>query len=87
MKNGANFTMSKVSADRKDQTLKKSVKILGKRQIFADANYPYNELDYPNKNAQVACAPDSLIVDSAETIYEAGEHTLEKAPVVSGISD
>ena len=45
MSNDANFSMPKVSADRKDQTLAKPklVEKLGKRKIFADANYPYEE--------------------------------------------
>ena len=40
----ANFSMPKISADRKDQVLAKAktVKRLGKKQIFEDANYPYD---------------------------------------------
>ena len=44
------------------------------------------KLDYPNKNHEVARAPDSLIMGSAQTIYEAGEHTLEVPPVVKDFS-
>jgi len=40
------------------------------------------KLDYPNKNHEVTRAPDSLIMGSAQTIYETGEHTLEAPPVV-----
>jgi len=58
-----------------------------KRARINAMRFLLNGLDYPNKNPQVACAPDSLIVGSAETIYEAGEHTLEKAPVVNDYSD
>lgn len=45
MSNDANFSMPKISADRKDQTLAKPklVEKLGKRKIFSDANYPYEE--------------------------------------------
>lgn len=39
-----------------------------------------HSLDYPNKNTEVAVAPDSLIVGSAAHIYEKGEHFLDKAP-------
>ncbi len=41
----ANFSMPKISADRKDQVLAKAktVKRLGKKQIFEDANYPYEK--------------------------------------------
>lgn len=42
-----------------------------------------SSLDYPNKNPEIAVVPDSLIVGSAETIYEKGEHTLEAPPVVN----
>ena len=44
------------------------------------------KLDYPNKNHEVARAPDALIMGSAQTIYEAGEHTLEVPPVVKDFS-
>ncbi len=42
-------------------------------------------LDYPNKNTDVVKGPDPLIVGSAETIYEKGEHTLEKAPIIKDV--
>ena len=45
MTNDANFTMPKISEDRPDQVLAKSkvVSKLGKRKVFSDANYPYEE--------------------------------------------
>ncbi len=42
-----------------------------------------NSLDYPNKNTEVAVAPDKLIVGSAANIYEKGEHILDKAPKIN----
>lgn len=36
--------------------------------------------DYPNKDYEIACAPDPLIVGSAKTIYESGEKTLSHPP-------
>lgn len=39
-----------------------------------------NRLDYPDKNTEVVNGPDPLIVGSAETIYEKGEHTLREPP-------
>jgi len=36
--------------------------------------------DYPNKDPKIACAPDGLIVGSAETIYESGETHLQHPP-------
>ena len=42
-----------------------------------------NSLDYPNKNPEVAVAPDKLIVGSAANIYEKGEHILDKAPKIN----
>lgn len=39
-----------------------------------------NSLDYPNKNTDVVTHADELIVGSASTIYEKGEHNLEKSP-------
>jgi len=43
--NDANFSMPKILADRKDQKLAKPklVDKLGKRKIFSDANYPYED--------------------------------------------
>lgn len=45
MNKDAKFSMPKVLAERKDQKLAKPklVEKLGKRKIFADANYPYEE--------------------------------------------
>ncbi len=36
--------------------------------------------DYPNKNNEIACPPDELIVGSADTIYESGEKYLQHPP-------
>ncbi len=58
-----------------------------KRARINAMRFLLNKLDYPNKNTLVAQIPDPLIVGSAETIYEAGEHTLEKAPVVKDFPD
>ena len=45
MSEDVNFSLPKISADRQDQTLgkRKSMKKIGKRKIFSDANYPYAE--------------------------------------------
>lgn len=45
MNKDANFSMPKVLAERKDQKLAKPklVEKLGKRKIFSDANYPYED--------------------------------------------
>jgi len=57
----ANFSMPKVNAEREDQVLAKAgtVKKLGKKKIFADANYPYdakmdsNEYEKLKKDLQI----------------------------------
>lgn len=36
--------------------------------------------DYPNKNPEIACKPDPLIVGSADTIYESGEQRSAAPP-------
>ncbi|MCW9013441.1 MAG: polyphosphate kinase 2 [Gammaproteobacteria bacterium] len=46
-----------------------------------------DSLDYPNKNPDIVKAPDPLIVGSAETIYEKGEHTLEEPPIVEDLPE
>lgn len=45
MSNDANFSMPKVLADREDQVLSEPnvVETFGKRKIFTDANYPYED--------------------------------------------
>ncbi len=53
---------------------KKRARINAMRHIL------YN-LDYPNKNRDVAVPPDNLIVGSAKHIYEKGENILDKAPM------
>ncbi|MCK4863898.1 MAG: polyphosphate kinase 2 [Gammaproteobacteria bacterium] len=52
---------------------KKRARLNAIRHVLADA-------DYPNKDDKVACAPDSLIVGSADTIYESGEKHLQHPP-------
>ncbi len=52
-----------------------------KRARINAMRFILNSLDYPNKNSDVATAPDPLIVGSAKHIYEKGEHQLDKAPL------
>lgn len=52
-----------------------------KRARINAMRFILNSMDYPNKNPEVAVAPDSLIVGSATHIYEKGEHMLEKPPL------
>ncbi len=52
-----------------------------KRARINAMRFVLNELDYPNKNREVAVPPDSLIVGSAKNIYEKGEHYLESSPL------
>ena len=52
---------------------KKRARLNAIRHVLADA-------DYPNKDEKVACAPDSLIVGTADTIYESGEKHLQHPP-------
>ncbi len=53
-----------------------------KRARINAMRFLLNSLDYPNKNKDIVTPPDALIVGSADTIYEKGEHTLEKAPII-----
>lgn len=55
-----------------------------KRARINAMRFLLDKLEYTNKNPTIAGSPDPLIVGSAETIYEKGEHKLEKAPVVKG---
>jgi polyphosphate kinase 2 len=52
-----------------------------KRARINAMRHVLNSLDYPNKNHQVAIAPDRLIVGSARHIYESGEHYLDSSPL------
>ena len=52
-----------------------------KRARLNAMKFLLNSLDYDNKDKQVATPPDPRIVGSARTIYEAGEHYLEKGPL------
>jgi polyphosphate kinase 2 len=49
-------------------------------RINAMRHLLYN-LDYPNKDHNIAIPPDHLIVGSAKHIYEKGENILNKAPM------
>lgn len=52
-----------------------------KRARINAMRFLLNSLDYPNKNQDIVSSPDPLIVGSAETIYEKGEHKLESPPI------
>ncbi len=51
-----------------------------KRARINAMRFILNSLNYPNKNVDLVLTPDELIVGSASTIYEKGEHSLEKDP-------
>ncbi len=46
-----------------------------------------NSMPYPNKNLDVVCPPDPLLVGRATEIHEADEKVLKKAPKVSVTED
>ena len=52
---------------------KKRARLNAIRHVLCDA-------DYPNKDTEVACRADELIVGSASTIYESGEKHLQHPP-------
>jgi len=52
-----------------------------KRARINAMRHVLSNLNYHKKDKSVAISPDKLIVGSADTIYEKGEHTLDKAPV------
>jgi polyphosphate kinase 2 len=52
-----------------------------KRARINAMKFLLNSLDYQNKDRKVATPPDSQIVGSAKTIYETGEHYLERDPL------
>lgn len=58
-----------------------------KRARINAMKFILDQLEYPNKNKEVSTSPDPLIVGSAETIYEKGEHNLEKAPIIKDFPD
>ena len=58
-----------------------------KRARINAMRFLLNSLDYPNKNHKVVQPPDSLIVGSADTIYEKGEHNLEKPPIMEELEE
>ncbi len=51
-----------------------------KRARINAMRFVLNSLEYPNKNLDVVMKPDELIVGSASTIYEKGEHSLDRDP-------
>ena len=53
-----------------------------KRARINAMRFVLSSLNYPNKNTDIVAPPDPLIVGSARTIYEKGEHTLSEAPVI-----
>lgn len=53
-----------------------------KRARINAMRFILNSLDYPEKNLEVATPPDSLIVGSADHIYEQGESILKKPPLI-----
>ncbi len=55
-----------------------------KRARINAMRFILSQLDYPNKDPEVAIPPDKLIVGSAAYIYEKGEHILDKAPKIKG---
>ena len=52
-----------------------------KRARLNAMKFLLNSLDYDKKDKKVATPPDPQIVGSARTIYETGEHYLEKGPL------
>ena len=52
-----------------------------KRARLHAMRHVLNELDYPNKDIDVALPPDNLIVGSAKHIYENGEHIPDAGPL------
>ena len=58
-----------------------------KRARINAMRFILSKLDYPNKNLDIVNEPDPLIVGSAETIYETGEHTLTEAPIVKDLPE
>jgi len=51
-----------------------------KRARLNAIRHVLHNADYPNKNHKVACEPDTLVVGTADTIYEMGEKHLEVPP-------
>ncbi len=57
-----------------------------KRARLNAIRHVLHRADYPNKNFEVAHAPDELIVGSAKTIYESGEKHLSHPPFEVNVS-
>ncbi len=53
-----------------------------KRARINAMRFLLNSLDYTSKNQDIVQPADPLIVGSADTIYEAGEHILKSPPVI-----
>lgn len=58
-----------------------------KRARLNAMRHVLSQLDYPDKNHEVATTPDPLIVGSAENIYEKGEHSFSKMPKIASLKD
>ena len=56
-----------------------------KRARINAMRFVLSHMDYPNKNTDIVQSPDPLIVGSADTIYEKGEHKLEEAPIIEDL--
>lgn len=56
-----------------------------KRARINAMRFVLSHMDYPNKNIEIVQSPDPLIVGSADTIYEKGEHKLEEAPIIEDL--
>lgn len=51
-----------------------------KRARINAMRYILHTIPYTNKNQEIACAPDPLILGNASEIYEAGEHAMMSPP-------
>ncbi len=58
-----------------------------KRARINAMRFILDSLDYAEKDTSIVRPADPLIVGSADTIYEAGEHNLEKAPIIKDFPD
>jgi hypothetical protein len=53
-----------------------------KRARINAMRHVLHAIPYENKNLEVACPPDALIVGDASDIYEEGEHTMMSPPSI-----
>ena len=58
-----------------------------KRARINAMRYLLSQLDYPNRKLDIIQQPDPLIVGSADSIYEMGEHRLEEAPLIEDTAE